>query len=892
MDNRNSLIVLIWNAQSIRNKSYEISNFINTNNNKIIIILISETWLRQRDSFTLPNYTIYRNDRVETRMSNRNNGGGVAIAIRNDIPHTQLPNLNTKIIETIGIEVNGTEYYSIYFPGSRLNPEKLTQFKNDIAKLTSSRKNFFLGGDLNSKHRFWNCSKSNKAGNILYKEMITRNFTIHYPATATHFPPQANRNIPSTIDIAISNGRNFIKNIYTVNALSSNHLPVVFEIECSKTLLTAINTRLCYSKANWSFFRKDLESKIDLTRAGTLNSKSMIDTALVDFERSIIEAESLAVPLQEVRPSTYKLHPQILKLISLRNCLRRQAQRRRCPIVKKQVTLLNRTIAKNVQFIKNDVWQQKLANVPKDSKQLWKFTKIITNKCNMFPPLKNASNQILLTDAEKADEIGKTFNAAHYTTHNCQSDPLTETAVNGSSLIVNFLTPVIEESDLPTPKEIKILINKLKLKKSPGMDKINNLLLKNLPRKAIVFLMYVFRSCIKLSYFPDAWKHAKVIPIPKPGKDLSMSSNYRPISLLSSLSKIFEKILLKRINIHLSAHDILPDEQFGFRQNHSCNHQLTRLTNHIKNSLSEKKSTGLLAFDIEKAFDSVWHKGLVHKMFKLKFPLYITKLIRSFLSKRSFQVSINGTNSKSYNIVAGVPQGSVLSPTLYNIFTSDLIIAHCEKGMFADDTTLQYSSKSPNKILKNLNSGSKELSDYCLKWKIRLNDAKTKAAFFTKRKALRWYPSDEVTVLSSRISWNNDIKTLGLTLDKTLTFNKHIDLTIEKALKCLGALYPLLNRNSKLNVPNKLTVYNAIIRNTLLYACPVWYECAETHLKKLQIIQNKCLKIIYDLPRNYPTLGLHRTINYPTIKEQILKTTQNFNRKLSYSENQLIRCLR
>ncbi len=212
--------------------------------------------------------------------------------------------------------------------------------------------------------------------------------------------------------------------------------------------------------------------------------------------------------------------------------------------------------------------------------------------------------------------------------------------------------------------------------------------------------------------------------------------------------------------------------------------------------------------------------------------------------------------------------------------------------MFADDTTLQYSAKSPNKILKNLNSGSKELSDYCLKWKIRLNDAKTKAAFFTKRKALRWYPSDEVTVLSSRISWNDDIKTLGLTLDKALTFNKHIDLTIEKALKCLGALYPLLNRNSKLNVPNKLTVYNAIIRNTLLYACPVWCGCAETHLKKLQIIQNKCLKIIYNLPRNYPTLGLHRTINYPTIKEQILKTTQSFNRKLSYSENQLIRCLR
>jgi len=721
--------------------------------------------------------------------------------------------------------------------------------------------------------------------------MIARNFTVHHPATATHFPPQANRNIPSTIDIAISNGQNFINNIHTINALSSNHLPVFFEIEYSATLHVSVNTKRCYFKANWPIFKKAVEEKIDLNHVANLPSKTMIDAAIVDLAQSIKDAENLAIPLEEIRPKAFIIDPAILNLISIRNCLRRQAQRCQSPSIKSRVNQLNRTIALNVRLLKNEVWQQKLSKVPEDSKQLWKITKILTNKCNLIPPLKNSSNQILLTDAEKAEEIAKAFNAAHYTTHNNKSDPQTETMVNGSSLIINFLNPKIEESCMPSPREIKIIINKLKLKKSPGIDKINNLLLKNLPRKAIVCLMYIYRSCMKLSYFPDVWKHAKVVPIPKPGKDLSLSSNYRPISLLSSLSKIFEKIILKRIIVHLTTYDILPDEQFGFRHNHSCDHQLTRLTKHIKNSLSEKLSTGMLAFDIEKAFDSVWHKGLVHKMFTLKFPLYIIKLILSFLSQRSFQVSLNGTSSKSYNIVAGVPQGSVLSPTLYNIFTSDLKISKCEKGMFADDTTMQLSAKRPDTILRNLNLASKELSDYCSTWKVKLNDSKTKAAFFTRRKASKWYPSDKVTVLNSKISWESSIKTLGVTFDKTLTFNKHTDLSIEKALKRLAALYPLLNRKSKLNVSNKLTVYKAVIRSTLLYACPVWYGCAETHINKLQIIQNKCIKLICNLPRNYPTNCLHRLVNLPTIKEQISKITLKFQKKLPMSENQLIRNL-
>jgi hypothetical protein len=163
-------------------------------------------------------------------------------------------------------------------------------------------------------------------------------------------------------------------------------------------------------------------------------------------------------------------------------------------------------------------------------------------------------------------------------------------------------------------------------------------LLKNLSLKALVYLTYLFNGCLKLSYFPTKWKHAKA------NKDLPNPSNFRSISLLSSVSKLFERIILRRFNEFLSDHNLPPNHQFGFRAAHSAYHQLNRVVGHIKTNKGPQRSTGLMFLDVEKAIDSVWHEGLLHKLVISNCYLYLTKIIASFLNGRSFHVCINKTN--------------------------------------------------------------------------------------------------------------------------------------------------------------------------------------------------------------------------------------------------------
>lgn len=277
-------------------------------------------------------------------------------------------------------------------------------------------------------------------------------------------------------------------------------------------------------------------------------------------------------------------------------------------------------------------------------------------------------------------------------------------------------------------------------------------------------LVNITNSILKLKYFPEAWKKAVIKPIPKPGKNSQIAENLRPISLLSTIGKIIEKVILKRISVHLNKNNILRNEQFGFRHEHSTTAQLARLTDHITKCFNNKMHTGLILLDIQKAFDTLWHDGLIFKLDLYKFPPYLIEIMYTYINNRSFAVKVDNSISKYHIMPAGLPQGSALSAVLFIIYTNDIPnTKNVHLSLYADDTAAYTSSYRTDTIHNRLNTTLTKINRYFTKWKIKINNQKTQAIIFTKRRPNM--PPQLITNGTS-IKWNNKIKYLGLIFDR------------------------------------------------------------------------------------------------------------------------------
>lgn len=225
----------------------------------------------------------------------------------------------------------------------------------------------------------------------------------------------------------------------------------------------------------------------------------------------------------------------------------------------------------------------------------------------------------------------------------------------------------------------------------------------------------------------------------------------------------------------------------------------------------------------------------------------------------------------------GLPQGACLSPTLYNVYTYDIpTINDCHLALFADDTALYTSHRLAGRITKSLENGIKKLHNYYKKWKIKLNETKTQVKFFTRRRT-RQLPRRNFRINNNEIEWESGpVKYLGIQLDKTLTYKNHTDYVVKKSYAALRILYSLFNRKSHLHINSKILLYKTMIRPIVTYAAPILSSMARTHRNKMQIMQNKIIKMILNVPWRTSTVAIHQQTNIKMIEEYCNKLTDNF----------------
>ncbi|GBN19032.1 putative RNA-directed DNA polymerase from transposon X-element [Araneus ventricosus] len=412
-------------------------------------------------------------------------------------------------------------------------------------------------------------------------------------------------------------------------------------------------------------------------------------------------------------------------------------------------------------------------------------------------------------------------------------------------------------------------------------------MLKRLPIKYIFRLVEIINAILKFHHFPNAWKTAIVVPIIKPGKNAQDPVSYRPISLLSSLSKVAEAVILTRLQEATESHMI--PYQFGFRKQLSTAQQLLRITESIREGFESGWETGAVFLDIAKAFDRVWTDGLIYKLINMRIPGSIIMLIATYLQGRLFTVRVGSNLSSERVIRAGVVQGTKVGPILFNIFVNDIPSPrNCQTQLclFADDTAVMSTGTSQT-IMEDLNTYLTQLGKWLIQCKIKVNTDKCQAVYFTRRRS-----NPNPPMLYRRpIPWSNSTRYLGVTLDKKLTYKDHIENIPHKYDGVKAHLYPLMGRKAKLSLRYKLLLYKALLRPVISYSSPVWGAAAKTHIKKLESLQNSTLRMITDVPWFIRNKNILHDLKVPTIKDFFSKLAINFFNQIDNHSNPAIRSI-
>ncbi len=494
-------------------------------------------------------------------------------------------------------------------------------------------------------------------------------------------------------------------------------------------------------------------------------------------------------------------------------------------------TVRNNIIA-TIRESKNDYYNGiciKLKSEQLCSKDWWSTLKhfICENENKTIPPLQH-NDMIVDDNTAKANILNNFF----------RDQTLLEEPPNHSPILHPYAVTNNLETITLTEAETENILSSLPLGKASGPDGINNRVLKELKSELAIPLTDLFNTSLRRGYFPNVWKEANVCPIFKAG-DPSIASNYRPISLLNTISKVLERAVFKYLYNHFKDNNILTPLQSGFVPGDSTVNQLTFLYNTFCRALDDGKEVRVVFCDISKAFDRVWHTGLLLKLKAAGVINNIHDWFTSYLSNRKQRVVLPGVTSDWNQIKAGVPQGSILGPLLFLLYINDIVNdINSSIRLFADDTSLYLIVDTPETASRTINADLDTITNWSNKWLVLFNPKKTESLLISRKRNTVAHP--QLLMNTVNVSEVECHKHLGIYLSNDGTWHQHIDYITGKAwrrIHIMRKLKYILDRKS-LEI-----IYLSFIRPLLEYADVVWGNCTQYEKDALAKIQIEAARI-------------------------------------------------
>ena len=514
-------------------------------------------------------------------------------------------------------------------------------------------------------------------------------------------------------------------------------------------------------------------------------------------------------------------------------------------------------------------------------KRSWTLLKVAINKHECQTPLPDQfkHNNKVLTNPKT---IANAFNSFFANIGNELGNNVTPT----DQIYTNYLPRPNDKSlffDPVNVSDVLEIASKIKTKTSCDNNNISTKLLKTSIHNTAVPLTHITNLSLSTGVFPQNMKIARVIPIFKKG-DRTLFNNYRPISILPAFSKIVEKIVATKLIKFLESTKQLYKHQYGFRPRHSTIHPVIHLMNQIaeENDKPTKNITMASFLDLSKAFDTISHKILLHKLNNMGIRGVVNSWFRSYLNNRLQYMEILKHKSSLENVVCGVPQGSILGPILFIIYINDIHNSTLLKVLcFADDTTCSFSTSNPINLCNTMNHELELLSQWIRSNKLSLNVGKTKYIVFGPAISRQNLPLQDIYIGNEQIerichsNRDTSFKFLGLEIDEMLSWNQHID---KICIKLSRANY-IINKVKNI-IPKSclLTLYQTLIQCHINYGIVAWGSAKG--IERVHKLQKKSLRIINKKPYKYHTEPLFKKCKLLTVKDQYILSSAIFMHSL------------
>ncbi len=806
------------------------------------IITISETHLHQgvgNDVFELKGYhDILRRDRGAQ-------GGGIAIIIKENITFKRMYKYDKPDLEVMWVSINTIGGKILLCCCYR--PPDQRDFWDKIDTCIEEVKNdhagsIFILGDLNADFKTQN---GKKLQNLCQQQNLS--YLVSSPTRITN-------STATVLDQILTNSINFVQEVNVTPPISSNDHCTI-----SALLSFKIKKDLAYQRLMWDFKKADFSKFCSAVTEADFDKcfeTDDIDEICKNWTDLFLTVAKSTIPnkFATVRPNDSPWYTNDLRILKRR--MLRSFHKHKMSMSEdnwdKYVRDRNayKTGLDNAEGSYKKSLTESLAS-NRNSKSWWLTVKWLLGKRG------DSSYHYLNVDNQQVTESNKKAQAFNdfFLSHSNIDDKNARLPEN-CNYSGNGLDAVKASEN-----EISDIIHSIDTSKATGPDGISPRLLREAGNSIVPSLTRLINLSLLQCKIPKQWKLVHVVPLFKKG-DKHERNNYRPVSLLPCVSKILERIVFKYLFNYLRDNGLLSKDQSGFQPGDSTVNQLAFLYNFLCKSLDEKKDVHIVFCDISKAFDRVWHKGLIHKLKNIGITGSLLQWFIDYLHDRYQKVVISGQTSSEGLIKAGVPQGSVLGPLLFLIYINDLtLVTKSKMKLFADDTTLYVDFDDPNESTHILNQDLKAIQQWADKWLVTFSPPKTKLLSCSFKKKI--YPD---IIFNNVVLQNvNNHKHLGLTFSENLGWSAHVDMILDSVSPMSDVLKKL-----KYEVDRKSleATYYSFIRPKLEYASFIWDNCCKMDKEKLEVFQLSIARTVTGARKGTSSEALYKETNWLPLSER------------------------